>query len=230
MSITKALSRRLMNYSDPNSFGSKMRRKRLAPLLQMIDDVYREHGEVKLLDIGGTRTFWTIFPGNLIQEKNIHITVLNYELTDNMQDDEHFTFLQGDACNMDRFEDKQFHICHSNSVVEHVGDWARMVDYAREVDRCGQRYMVQTPNFWFPFEPHCATPFFHWLPKPWCVSLVMKFQLGHWEKANNVDEAVRWVDSARLLDRKMFLALFPNAHHVTERLFLLPKSFVAIKR
>jgi hypothetical protein len=73
-------------------------------------------------------------------------------------------------------------------------------------------------------------PFIHWLPKPILVSLVASFKLGNWERAQSIDEAVRIVESARLVDKKMFQALFKDATIITERFIFLPKSFVAIKR
>jgi hypothetical protein len=73
------------------------------------------------------------------------------------------------------------------------------------------------------------TPFFQMLPKPLRVWLVLHFQLGHWPRAATVDAAVRQVERARLLDKRMFQALFPDAVIYTERLLGLPKSFVAVK-
>ena len=61
------------------------------------------------------------------------------------------------------------------------------------------------------------------------MSLVQHLKLGHWPKTSNVIEAVRWVESARLLDRKEFSALFPDATILKERMFGLSKSFIAIK-
>jgi hypothetical protein len=72
------------------------------------------------------------------------------------------------------------------------------------------------------------TPLFHWLPKPWRVSLVRRFALGHWPRASTIDEAVEIVESARLLDRRMVEALFPGEPVITERLFLLPKSYMVL--
>jgi hypothetical protein len=130
---------------------------------------------------------------------------------------------------MRMYASNAFDITHSNSVVEHVGDWARQVAFAKEVSRVSRGYFVQTPNFWFPLEPHCMTFFFHWLPKPTRVWLMMHFTLGHWKKAVSVDDAVRKVDSARLLNRAMFRTLFPDAELTTERLLGLPKSLMAIR-
>jgi hypothetical protein len=44
-----------------------------------------------------------------------------------------------------------------------------------------------------------------------------------------MDEAVRIVDSSRLLNRGMFQALFKDATISTEWYFFLPKSFIAIR-
>jgi hypothetical protein len=208
---------------------SKLRRRRLVPLLLMIDSIFEKHGEVNIVDIGGTKTYWNIVPYTLLEEKNIHITLVNLPGSKPHDDEERFSYIEADGCDLSTFEDNSFHIAHSNSVVEHVGDWSRMVRFAGEISRCAEKYFVQSPNYWFPIEPHCMTPFFHWLPKPLRVWLVLKFQLGHWKRAETMDSAVRTVERARLLDKQMFRELFKDAEIVTERFLLLPKSFVAIK-
>jgi hypothetical protein len=53
--------------------------------------------------------------------------------------------------------------------------------------------------------------------------------LGHWKKATSTSEAVQIVQSARLLDKDMFQALFDDAVVKTEKLFFLSKSFIAIR-
>lgn len=88
---------------------------------------------------------------------------------------------------------------------------------------------MQTPNYWFPVEPHSVTPGFQFLPFPARLSLVRRFALGDWPRAENVDEAVRIVQSARLLNRAMMGSLFPDARLATERFLGLPKSIIAIR-
>jgi hypothetical protein len=39
-----------------------------------------------------------------------------------------------------------------------------MAGPARETVQVGRSYYLQTPNFWFPLEPHYGVPFIHWLP------------------------------------------------------------------
>jgi len=104
-----------------------------------------------------------------------------------------------------------------------------MVQFSKEFKRVAQKYFIQTPNFWFPIEPHCMTPFFHWLPKSIRVWLVMKFSLGHWRKAFSVEDAVRIVESARLLNRRKLHELFNDSEFLTERFAFTPKSIIVIR-
>ncbi len=229
MSITRTLASWVSDYDNPKSIGSRLRARRLTPLLKMIEAVAANNGTVNVIDIGGTEQYWRIVPMPYLNAHNVNITIVNLPGTEMPVDHGPYKFVEADGCDLADFRDKQFHIAHSNSVVEHVGDWGRMVRFAGEISRVSQRYFVQTPNYWFPIEPHCMAPCFHWLPKPFRIWLVLRFELGHWKKAASVDEAVRIVESARLLNRKMFRALFKDAQIRTERFLLLPKSFIALR-
>ncbi len=229
MSITGKLAKSISDYERSASVGSKLRAKRIAPLLQMIEAVHRDQGRVNIVDIGGREAYWGLLPRGFLEAHDVRVTLVNLPGNESPEVEPPFSFVEADACDLEGFADASFDIAHSNSVIEHVGDWNRMVAFARELARVAPRYFVQTPNYWFPVEPHCMTPFFHWLPMPLRVWLVSRFRLGHWPRATTVDEAVRVVERARLLNRKMFQELFDDAEIQTERMLLLPKSFVAVK-
>lgn len=230
MPFTKMLAMWFENYESQESLGSKLRAKRIAPLLEMIEVVFNQHGYVNIIDIGGTEQYWNIVPREFLAKHNVTITIVNLPKTIEKQDYGPFKFVAADACALEQFADKSFHIAHSNSVVEHVGDWERMMQFAEEIARVSQQYFVQTPNYWFPIEPHFMAPFFHWLPKQNRIWLVSHFHLGNRAKAASTDEAVRLVDSVQLLDRRRFQELFKDAQVLTERFFLLPKSLIALKK
>lgn len=199
MAISKSLAGWVANYDSQQSIGSRLRTRRITPLLKLIEAVWQEHGFVNIIDIGGTARYWGIVPQAFLEAHNVKITIANLPGASLPDDSGRFTFVHADGCDLSAFPDNAFHIAHSNSVIEHVGDWPRMVKFSKEFKRVAQRYFIQTPNYWFPVEPHCMTPLFHWLPKPMRIWLVMKFPLGNWPRASSVDEAVRMIESARLL-------------------------------
>jgi hypothetical protein len=63
------------------------------------------------------------------------------------------------------FADNSFAVCHSNAVVEHVGDWEQQRLFVSEMIRVARRGFFTTPNRWFPIELHTKTPFLHYLPR-----------------------------------------------------------------
>lgn len=229
MSMTRTLAKWLSSYDNQESPGTKLRAKRIIPFLKMIESIHKKNGFVDIIDIGGTMSYWNIVSSQYLIDHNVRITVVNLPGSEMPEDHGMFRFVEADACNLTRFEDKSFDIAHSNSVIEHVGDWTRMSMFAEKFKRVSKCCFCQTPNYWFPIEPHCMMPCFHWLPKPTRLWLVSHFQLGHWRKATSVDDSVRIVESARLLNKQMLKALFLDATIVTERLCFLPKSFVAIR-
>lgn len=230
--MSKKIAALLQNYTRPDSLGSRLRARRSKPLVEMIEDVYRRKGSCTIIDIGGTRPYWNILPSEFLLSRKVHVYLLNIESNNLVDQPENggFTVIQGDACSELAYADNHFDICHSNSVIEHVGDWQRMVSFAQNVRRLAPRHFVQTPNYWFPVEPHAVAPFFQFLPFPIRVFLVQRFALGNWPKAKGTDEAVRLVQSARLLNRAMMKSLFPGSELEIERLLWLPKSLIAIRR
>jgi hypothetical protein len=223
--------KRLVAYDDPRCFGGRMRARRSRPLVELIRRVHAERGNVRIIDVGGTRRYWRILPESLLGDCDVHITIVNLPGTPAPDAEEpRFTHAFGDGCDLSEWPDAAFDIAHSNSVIEHVGDWDHVVRFAAEVRRVARYYFLQTPHFWFPVEPHCMVPLFHWLPMSWRVSLVRRCNLGNWTRQPDVDRAVRTVESARLLDRAMFEGLFGDDATIrTERFFGLPKSMVAVR-
>jgi hypothetical protein len=197
--------------------------------MRLIKTTSKEYGCVNIIDVGGTEQYWSIFPQQYLEEYNVKITIVNIPGSKLTKDHGLFTFVHGDGCNLADFRNNSYHIAHSNSVIEHVGDWSRMVEFSNELKRVAQKYFIQTPNYWFPIEPHCMTLFFHWLPKPIRIWLVMNFSLGYRRKASSVDDAVRIVERARLLNKKMFRELFNDSKIFTERFVFMPKSLIAIR-
>jgi 2-polyprenyl-3-methyl-5-hydroxy-6-metoxy-1,4-benzoquinol methylase len=118
------------------------------------------------------------------------------------------------------YADSEFPIVFSNSVIEHVPRELRPA-FAAEIRRVGRRYFVQTPNRYFPIEPHYQVPLFQFLPKRTQRWLNHHFTLGWHEKG-------QWEDIDLLTARELG-QLFPDAVIHRERLLGVTKSLMAVR-
>ncbi|MCQ0988342.1 class I SAM-dependent methyltransferase [Jiella marina] len=215
--------------SNPQSVERQFRARRFRHMRAMIDACLREKETVEILDLGGTEDYWRIAEDYLAQNAGrIHITMVNNE-PGVPPSSAAFSAAAGDACDPELFAGRRFDIVHSNSVIEHVGDEARMAAFADNVRRLSDRFFVQTPNYWFPLEPHFRFVGFQWLPLGMRIALMQRFNLGFFPRARSYEEAHANVAEIRLLDRRMMRCLFPEAAIVDEKIFGLTKSLMAIR-
>ena len=214
-------------YADPRALSRQFRAKRFQAITALIDGIIAQKGRCRIADIGGTKYYWDI-AGDYVASNPVTITLINPN--DRQTSDGPFDYLSGDATDLSMLDDMSFDLVHSNSVIEHVGDWARQKAMAATVQRLAPAYYLQTPYFWFPYEPHFRSVFFHWLPEQVRYRLVMRFALGFADRKQTVDEAMARTQSARLLDKTQLKALFPDAEISAERIAGLTKSLIAIRR
>jgi hypothetical protein len=133
----------------------------------------------------------------------------------------------GDARDMRGVRDQEFDVVFSNSVIEHVGSFSDQAAMASEVRRVGERYFIQTPNKYFPIEPHFLVPGFQFLPLGIRARLHARRDLGWWKKADSYEAALAEVSTIRLLTERDVRKLFPEARVFKERFYGLTKSFIA---
>lgn len=213
-------TRKIYDNARSDSLAAKMRRRRFAFFLQLLNTVPRP---LTILDVGGRQRFWEVM--NFSQEPGIHITLLNIEPAEiNLAN---FVALTGDATCMDSFLDNQFDVVFSNSVIEHVGSFDKQKQMAREAQRVAQRYFIQTPNYYFPIEPHFLFIGFHWLPLEARAWLHSHFNLGWQKRIPDRKEAQESVAQVRLLRKKELLSLFPHCHLYEEKIMGITKSLIA---
>jgi hypothetical protein len=98
-----------------------LRVRRLAQLLPLLDAVFREKGNVRVLDVGGTTTYWRLVSTDYLVSRRMEVTLVNLpgELHDRVAPP--FRIVEGDGCDLSMFAYNSFDLVHSNSVVEHVG-------------------------------------------------------------------------------------------------------------
>lgn len=122
-------------------------------------------------------------------------------------------FVRADATEGLPFADREFDLVYCSSVIEHVAP-ARRAAFAAELRRVGRGWLVQTPAWSFPLEPHSLLPFAHWLPS--------NLRRRYWR----LGAAGRW-EEIELLRRSELEELFGPAR--AERFGPLAKSWVCVR-
>lgn len=225
---------RLADTADPRSLSTRFRQKRDRRLRELITLVAAGRPGIRILDVGGSVEYWRRVGLDFLREVNAEIVVMNvtaFELKAQGADAKLFQMVVGDACDLSAYPDGAFDLVHSNSVIEHVGNWARMKQFAAETRRVGRNYYVQTPYYWFPVEPHFyRAPMIHWMPRPLAARILTTFPVTYSGRTRSLDAAFGVLDGTQLIDRRQFSMLFPDAEIFAERLAGLTKSNIAIRR
>jgi Methyltransferase domain len=193
--------------------------------MRMFSETLPVSAETRVLDVGGDAALWHLLP---IQPR---VTILNMPRA--APDRAGFQLVFGTGCALP-FPDQSFDVVFSNSVIEHVGDAAAQHLFAEEIRRVGRSYFVQTPNRWFPIEPHLLTPIVHWLPPAMQAFIVRRATVWQWLERPTEDRrrfyVEHYLNDIRLLGREEMARLFPGARIVKERWMGWTKSLVAVKQ
>jgi hypothetical protein len=220
------IMRGLADQATAGSFSNTRRSRRFAAFAALIDGLLEQReGSVRILDIGGTNSFWE--QRGWAGRDRVEVVLVNLEAEP--REHENIDPRAGDATDLSEFADGSFDVVFSNSVIEHLQTRDRQAAMAAEVRRLAPVYWIQTPNFWFPVEPHFLTPGWHYLPVAARVALLQRRRWG-WrgplpERAR-AEEAVREI---RLMRGSELTRMFPEATLQRERIGPFVKSFVALR-
>jgi hypothetical protein len=113
-------------------------------------------------------------------------------------------------------------------VIEHLYTFENQCRMASEIQRVGKAFWVQTPNFWFPMEPHFLVPAWHWLPFDLRVAILRRRRCGWTGPYSDLASAREAVKEILLLSGKQLRAMFPKAILHRERFCGLVKSWTVI--
>jgi hypothetical protein len=220
----RAVFRAIADNTNPGSLSVRLRRRRFALFAQLVREC-PDRQRVRVLDIGGDPWYWqqmiTYLPP---QVEVVLLNLVRYEETG----DPRITSVAGDARHLSQFGARAFEVVHANSLIEHLGSWGEQMRAAAEMRRVGWAYFVQTPNRYFPLEPHFLLPFFQFYPQPLRVFLARSLQPG-WYRTRRVEAAIEDARSIRLLSAGDLQRLFPDGQLWRERLWGLTKSFVVYR-
>jgi len=172
-----------------------------------------------VLDVGGGAFNWLLLP----ERPRLILLNLNNLVRSNIA----LAGIMGDGRKLP-FKDQAFELVYSNSVIEHLGTWENQQAFAAECKRAGRSYYIQTPNRWFPIEPHYIAFFVHWLPRRIRRRILRHFTLWGWLTRPTQADCDAVIAEIRLLTHKELQALFPEATIWRERVFGLTKSLIAV--
>jgi hypothetical protein len=220
------IMRGLADQATAGSFSNTRRSRRFAAFAALVDGLLEQReGSVRILDIGGTNSFWE--QRGWAGRDRVEVVLVNLEAEP--REHENIDPRAGDATDLSEFADGSFDVVFSNSVIEHLQTRDRQAAMAAEVRRLAPVYWIQTPNFWFPVEPHFLTPGWHYLPVAARVALLRRRRWG-WRgplpEAAQAEEAVREI---RLMRGSELTRMFPEASLERERIGPFVKSFVALR-
>lgn len=205
------------------------RLKRHALFLKLAAPLLASGPTVHLLDVGGTREYWTEMGG---VPANLAVNAINPigDQTWYPQETrwvEEFTATRAD-------ELKRIYgcdICFSNSTLAYVGDSKARADMAAQMQRKAPRIFLQTPNRWFPLDWRTLIPCFHWLPSKvrarvmsWLPRSTLHHSWQHFGKP--YAECLEFVNQVEDVGYSELRAIFPKATILREKVGPFTKSFI----
>lgn len=226
---TGAVRRRADPYLDRTSIEFQFRARRFLHIRALVESVLARQERCEIVDLGGTEKYWSI-AGPYLEERSdrVSITLVNTE-AQRVSRPRQFRAVLRSATDPDLFAGRTFDIAHSNSVIEHVGSRSEMAAFAGNMRRLAPRLYCQTPNYWFPYEPHFRAPGFQYLPVAARKALLRRYDLGFFNRVETDAEAAAIVRHHDLIGARQMRAFFPDARISFETIYGLRKSVLAIR-
>lgn len=217
-------------------FSKKARQARAA----LFRNTFCLDAQTKILDLGSESgsNIHLVLQGTPVRPENTYIADIDPLLIERGKQAFGYTPVLISESGRLPFADHFFDIVYCSSVIEHVTVpkdrvWslasgrvfkkealARQKEFAREIQRLGKQYFVQTPYKHFPIESHTWLPFASWLPRRALIS-TLRVTNSFWVKKTSPD----WY----LLNKSELSNMFKDAKIVDEKSFGLTKSIMAIK-
>lgn len=213
------LLRRLADVEDPKSLSNRMRSKRFRLFEHLTQAMPRP---LRIIDLGGTPQFWE--QRGWTDRQDVFITTVNLQPA--VSRHANIRSVYGDVTDLSQYPDHSFDITFSNSVIEHLFMFDRQAAMAKEHKRLAPALWLQTPNYWFPIEPHFHVPGWQWMPLAARKAIIRRVRCGLRGPCPDATLADRIVREIRLLTRHKLQRLFPEATIVPERFFGIVKSWV----
>jgi hypothetical protein len=220
----------LLTSPDGRSAAASARKRRYARLLARFPDLAR----MRVLDLGGEVHAWLGRPTQPAEVVLLNLPVMAQEQDQwlaGRPEAEWISAVAGDACDpAPGLVNQGFDLVYSNSVIEHVGGHQRREAFAHSVHALGAHRWIQTPNRYFPLEPHWLFPGFQWLPASARVRVSHVWPIGHFAGRRHLPKSRRVSDvlEVELLSAEELSFYFPTSEILKERALGLTKSLIAV--
>lgn len=214
---------KLADIHTPNSLANRLRARRFRIFESLVSAIPRP---MRILDVGGTNAFWE--QRGWADRDDVEITILNLSPEDRQH--RNIIPVTGNATNLNQFEAGSFDVVFSNSVIEHLFTFENQRRMADEIRRVGKAFWVQTPNFWFPMEPHFQVMGWHWMPSAVRVAMLRRWKCGWLGPCSDAARARELVTEVRLMTAGELRTIFPGAQLIPERFGPFIKSWIVVDR
>jgi len=223
-----SLSEKLTSH-EGRSVSTWARRRRQELLLARFPNL----ADMRVLDLGGEAHTWTA-----LEAGPREVTLLNIPWRAEEQAQElagrpeaaWLTPVGGDACDPPaELRDDHFDLVYSNSVIEHVGGHQRRRAFSYYAQALGDHHWIQTPNRYFPVEPHWVCPGMQYLPPRARAAVTTVWPIGNYtRRRESLTQRMGDVLAVELLSASELRFYFPQSKIVRERVAGLAKSLIAV--
>ncbi len=198
------------------SIGQQARTRRQ----ELLSELFPDLETYRVLDLGGRLAFW-----ERLELRPAQVIALNP--LPGSASTSWFEARVGDACDppTDLAADT-FDLVFSNSTIEHVGDLERRRAFADVVRELAPRHWIQTPNRYFPIEPHWLAPGVQFLPVTGRAAFSRYWPLVH-TRSPDWPSARAHAAGTELIGRRELTSLFPDSEIHEERMLGMTKSLIA---
>ncbi len=217
--------KKIFDYKTEGSVVNNIRKQRFNLVRGIFEEMIRKKGKIKVLDIGGDFAYWHNVGWT---DERCEFFLLNLDQPPVPPGFMNFHAVTGNALELP-YQPGDFDIVFSNSVIEHMGSKEAQEKFAHQVRRIASCFIIQTPSFWFPLEPHARIPFFQFIPHAIRALLIMGFTINYFPRARKYAEAVAVSKTTIMFGKRRFQQLFPDASIIVETWMGLPKSYIAVK-
>jgi len=220
----------ILTSAEGRSAAAWARRRRHERLVAEFPELER----MRVLDLGGEPHSWTS-----VSPRPREVVLLNLPWVAEAQAQQlgrasdlgWMKPMAGDACDPpEEVRGGGFDLVYSNSVIEHVGGHHRRRAFAEHVRALADHHWIQTPNRWFPVEPHWLFPGFQYLPVRTRATVTQVWPIGAFTaRRDSLRQRMGDAMDVELLSPSELQWYFPDSRVLRERVLGLSKSLIAVR-